>query len=118
MNLEEEDEVALSSIRKLWVWYDQLPALNRITREIMMLERGDNVWDDKTAVLADVVDAVNYNTYAIIQGQSKQRVKQPKPYPRPDYMRKLREKQDRTPKRNRLPGVVHYVPRDVPKEES
>jgi hypothetical protein len=77
------------------------------------------MWRSTEALLADLCDAMNYNTYAVIQANSKQKVKQPQPYPRPDYLKKYREKNDKTPKRNRLPGTVTYVPKstNIPKGE-
>lgn len=118
VELEEEDEIASSSLRKLWVYYHQLPPLNRISRAVLEIEPGTEVWKSTEPLIADLIDAVNYNTYVLTQSNSKQRVKQPKPYPRPDYLKKYRAKQDTTPKRNRLPGQVKYVSKDVPKKEA
>src|ERR1041384_4529787 len=106
VELEEDDEIASSTLDRLWVYYNQLPPLNRISRAALDIDTSEQIWSCDTAVTADLVDAVNYNTYVLHQANSKQKVKPPKPYPRPDYLQKHRQKQDKTLKRDRLPGTV------------
>jgi len=109
--LEEEDEVSSSTLGRLWIYYNQLPTMNRVQRAILEIEPSTYVWDGRDALIADLVDAQNFTSYILQQVNTKQKVKPPKPYPRPDYGRKLRQKQDPTPKRNRLPGQVIFVPK-------
>lgn len=111
VELEEPDEEASSTLRKLWVYYDQLPAVNRISREILEIKPAENVWGSMEALLADLIDAVLENSYILAQANSKGKVKPPKAYPRPEYGKKAAEKLDKTPKRNRLPGAVTYIPK-------
>lgn len=112
LELEDEDDPESSSLRKLWVYWSQLPPMNRITQEILEIEPDERIWGTTEPILADLIDAVNYNSYILAQSNTKQRVRQPKPYPRPDYGKKARARLDTTPKRDRLPGTVTYIPRE------
>lgn len=112
VELEEEDEDPSSTLRKLWVYYNQLPAINRISRKILEIKPSEDVWGSTEALIADLIDAVNYNSYILTQANSQGKVKPMKAYPRPEYGKKALDKLDPTPKRNRLPGTVTYIPKE------
>lgn len=47
------------------------------------VEPGDAPWSKTEMLLADLIDAVRENTWAVFQSQSKEQVSRPDPLPRP-----------------------------------
>jgi hypothetical protein len=87
--LDVNDPGSDFSLRKLWLFFDRLPTKNEITRELLGMDKSEfeHMWDMTNAQLADLYDAISYNTFALVKMNSDKHstVPQPKPYPRPKY---------------------------------
>lgn len=80
------------SIREAAILARQLP---QTSRTFCAAQGGDEYrgWSIDTYLLAALLDSLNTNTYAFIKANSKKRVKEPRPVPRPgDAERRKREK--------------------------
>jgi hypothetical protein len=69
------------SLRRLAVLVRQFPGTSRLAVAIRGPEHDG--WDTSAHLLAAVVDAVNANTHALIQVNSRTRIRPPRPVPRP-----------------------------------
>jgi hypothetical protein len=79
------------SVREAAILTRQLP---HTSRTFCALQGGEEHrgWSIDTYLLASLVDALNTNTFAFIKANSKKRVKEPRPVPRPgDAERRKRE---------------------------
>lgn len=79
------------SIREAAILTRQLP---RASRTFAALQGGEEFrgWSIDTYLLAALVDGMNTNTFAFVKANTKKRVKEPRPVPRPgDAERRKRE---------------------------
>jgi hypothetical protein len=82
----------------------ELPGTSRLALAVRGGAEHDG-WDVPAHLLAAVVDAVNANTHAVIQVQSRTRVRAPRPVPRPGC-----RPQRRTVRIADLPGARLHTP--------
>lgn len=94
---EVNDPESDFTLRRLWILYQGLPAKNEINRSVLQMDAFEyaQMWDTTNAQLADVFDAIQYNTFVLASANTAKgspQPKQPKPYPRPQYGKREEKK--------------------------
>lgn len=80
------------TIRRLRNFWDRLPLESETKQDLAGIERDARLWDKNTWMLANILDGVNSTTYAIIAANSKNKPRPPKPYERPELIKKKKTK--------------------------
>ncbi len=101
-----DDESSDFTLRQLWILYDHLPFKNEVNRSILGMDQFEysTMWESSTALLADIFDSIQYNTFILASANTDSKSpkpKAPKPYPRPSYGKK----EEKARKINPLEGM-------------
>lgn len=89
------------SLRDMDLFYRYLPTKNEISREVMKISKveWDDLWLSTNHLLADIIDTLQWNIYAIYKSQAgKGSIPKPKPIKRPQYTEPEKPVQERKPR--------------------
>lgn len=99
------------SIRRMWNFFNRLPAFSETVQDMADVPREARTWDANTWMLANVVDACMMTAWRVTAAFSQRAPQPPKPFPRPKTKKFKSPGITTQDKKPVWPGKTIYTPK-------